>query len=134
MPTPTDNQLNDLYREGVEAATKAFAEAHPQAMVVQQHQNQLDDSSPVVRQWHVPDGVCGFAWVTLSPARGKLAAFLKTKGAHKGYYGGYQLSTYDFCPSSVSSQSYERKMAAARAFAKVFQDAGYKMYAEGRLD
>lgn len=85
----------------------------------------------------IMEGPCGFAWVTIRPARGAFVNFLKARGVgHSGYYGGYQISTnviereanVDF------GQSYERKMAAAEAFAATLQTWGINAVAEGRLD
>ena len=50
--------------------------------------------------------------------------------AHKGYYGGLEIRPY--CLGQT--QSYERQMAAVRAYAAVLAGAGVTAYPDGRLD
>lgn len=81
------------------------------------------------KQWHVPDGVCGFASVRITPARGKLVSWLKANDiGYKSYQGGWCISCHEF------GQSMTRKEAYTQAMAKVFRDAGLKAYSESRMD
>jgi hypothetical protein len=89
--------------------------------------NSIDESKPVYR---VNSGVCGFAWVSIRPARGKLVNWLKKNGIGRknNYEGGYQVSVFEF------GQSMEQKEAYARAFAKVLRENGIDAYAGSRMD
>ena len=77
------------------------------------------------------EGMCGFAWVNISPARGKFVNYLKKIGkGHKSYHGGW-----DYWVSSQElGQSITRKEAYAQAFAKVLKEWGINCYASSRLD
>ncbi len=55
-----------ILEDAFKAGNKALEECTPRPMVVCQHQDPLNDSSAITHQWHVPDGVCGFAWVVIS--------------------------------------------------------------------
>jgi len=79
--------------------------------------------------WDEPEGMCGFAWVVIRPATSSFARWLlKNKLARTGYTGGLHIWISDH------NQSYERKLAHARAMAKVISDAGFEAYADSRLD
>lgn len=75
---------------------------------------------------------CGFAWVTITPARGKFVNYLKSiKAGSKSYYrGGWQL----WNPSNHATQCMEAKVAGANAYAKVLMESGIKCYADSRMD
>ena len=61
----------------------------------------------------INDGVCGFAYVTVNPARGPFVSFLKKMGiGHKAYRGGWEFSISQY------GQSMERKESHARAVAE----------------
>ena len=118
-----------LYEKAVAAGMAALEAARPRPMVVQQHVNMADDSSPVAQQWLVPDGVCGFAWVTIMPGNCSFALWMKKNAdASRGYHGGMRFWVHE------GGQSMERKEAYARAFAAVLQAAGVKAYAGSRMD
>lgn len=74
-------------------------------MVVQQHQNVMDDNSPVTKKWYVADGVCGFAWVNVKPGNSAFANWLKVKklASRDSYYGGVSIWISDF------NQSMQKK-------------------------
>lgn len=102
----------------------------PRPMTVEAHANPLDDSSKVVKSYHVPEGLCGFAWVNIKPGTSRFARFLKDKGYGRtdSYYGGVTIWI------SNHGQSYERKRAHAAAFAAVLTGAGISATAMSRLD
>lgn len=134
-------EMKALHARAVEAADAAFTAASPRPMVVGTPKNMmaslmgqddggLDPEQPI---YHVPDGVCGFAWVTVYPGNSRFANFLRREaGASTGYRGGCE--TWDYSTLARSSQSYERKMAAADAYAAVLREAGLTAYSNGRLD
>lgn len=123
----------DAWEKAKKAGQVAIEACTPRPMAVQQHSNMLDDNSPVVKQYHVPDGVCGFAWVWL-PYKDTNIKFINTikkfdDGLRRNRYkGGYEYWVWQ------GNQSYEKKMAFARAMADVLQKEGIKAYAGGRLD
>ena len=95
------------------------------------------DGTPLEAPSVIMEGPCGFAWVTIRPARGGFVQWLKARGVgRKGYYGGYEISTNAIERETGCNfgQSYERKMAAAEAFAVVLRGWGINATAEGRLD
>jgi hypothetical protein len=130
-----------LLARAEDAGLKAMEKITPTPMVVQQHANVLDDNSPVTRQWDVPTGVCGFAWVVIK-CKGKGVRFitgLKKAGiagdensfkriTRSSYYRGFMYSVHD------GGQSYEWKTAYAHAFAEVLQNEGIECYSGSRLD
>lgn len=88
--------------------------------------NEIDYTQPT---YYEEEGLCGFAWVKIRPARGKFVNYLKQLGiGRKSYEGGYDIRVSEF------GQSYERKEAYARAFAKVLNDNGINAIPMSRLD
>ena len=114
-----------------DAAGRAAADAtRPRAMIVEQHADVTDDSSPVSQSWYVPDGVCGFAWVSVRPGTSAFARWLVRHGVGTAdrYAGGVTVWIRDY------RQSYELKSAHAHAMAEVLRAAGFKATAHDRLD
>lgn len=102
----------EIWENAVAAGQKALEECTPTPMVVQQHTNPLDDSSPVSKSWYVSGGVCGFAWVNVSPGNTSFARWLVKQGyAGKSYRGGVDIWV------RAGGQSLERKEAYAHAMA-----------------
>jgi hypothetical protein len=83
---------------------------------------------------YLPNGdsfPCGFAWVNIKPAKGKLITELKARNAgHKSYYGGYDV----WNPSRSNYQNVDCKYAAAQAYSEVLNKYGYKSTPESRWD
>ena len=81
---------------------------------------------------------CGFANVSIHPARGKLVSFLKKAGiGDKGYGGGYRISYYDIMPlrhQYRSTQSLDIKEVATEAFRDELRKYGMTAYADSRAD
>lgn len=122
--------FQELWDKASAAGNAAAEKTVPVPMVVAQRANMLDDSSPVVKTWDVPSGVCGFAWVTVRPGNSAFANWLKKKGYGKpdSYAGGVTV----WCP--LSTQSMEIKSAWAHAVAEVLRGAGVKAYGRDRMD
>ena len=118
-----------IYQEAQEAGLKAGKEAIPTPMVVQGHANQLDDNSPVEKEYYVSEGMCGFAWVVVSSNQA-FARWLKAMeyGSHSSYERGTTIWARDF------GQSITRKEAWAGAFAQVLTKNGIEAYNQSRLD
>ena len=89
----------------------------------------LSNEIDYTKKTYVLDGLCGFAWVNISPARGAFVTYLKSRElGHKAYYGGYEFFVHEF------GQSVDRKSAFAGAFAEVLRSYGIPASAGSRLD
>ncbi len=75
---------------------------------------------------------CGFAWVNIKPARGKLVNYLKKIGVGRtdDYYGGYTI----WSPSGHNSQQMYTLEAGATAFADVLRRYGIRANVSTRMD
>lgn len=121
--------FQDLWDRACAAGAAAAVACKPIPMVVQEHANMLDDKSPVKQQWVVEGGVCGFAWVVVTPGTSAFAHWLKAEGhASKHYYGGMCVW------AKPSTQSMAVKEAWCHAFAEVLKAAGIKCYTGSRMD
>lgn len=120
-------QHNVLWAKACAAACEAWRNAVPAPMVV------TDDSSG--QQWHVSEGLCGFATLVVRPGNSSFAHWLKANvRTYKNYSGGIAVSSSSIVPEDARSQSYDRKSAAVRAAVAVLRDAGIKATADTRLD
>lgn len=79
-------------------------------------------------QWYP----CGFAWVRIRPARGKMVNYMKSinVGRTDEYDGGYVIHN----PSTHTTQWMDAKYDGAKAFAEVLRSYGIKAHAECRMD
>ena len=81
---------------------------------------------------------CGFASVSIHPARGKFVKFMKNAGiGDNGYRGGYRISYYDIMPKDhpySHTQSMSIKEEACEAFRDELRKYGLTVYAESRAD
>ncbi len=130
-PLRSESDFENLYLRAQEIGQLAGEALSPAPMVVVERQNPFDDSSPIIRQYAPePAGACGFAWVNIKPGNSRFANWLKKNGLARkdSYYGGVSIWIRQH------GQSYEKKIAHARALAEVLSEAGIKAYASGRLD
>ena len=81
---------------------------------------------------------CGFANVSIHPARGRFVKFLKDAGVgDNGFRGGYRISYYDIMPQDHQyrmTQSLDIKEIACEAFRDELRKYGMTVYAESRAD
>jgi hypothetical protein len=81
---------------------------------------------------------CGFANVSIHPARGKLVSWFKKFGiGSSGYRGGYRISYYDIMPKDHQyrhTQSMDIKEVACDAFRDALRNYGLTVYSESRAD
>jgi len=113
--------VKELYEQAHQAGMKAGGVSTPAPMI-------LKGSDGTV--YFVEDGMCGFAWINIKPARGAFVQYLKSidAGFPDSTYGGYSVWV------SAFEQSIERKEAYAKAFSKVLADYGIKSNVGSRLD
>jgi hypothetical protein len=81
---------------------------------------------------------CGFANVSIHPARGKFVSFMKKASiGDNGFRGGYRISYYDIMPTDhqyARTQSLDIKEIATEAFRDELRKYGLTVYAESRAD
>ncbi len=81
---------------------------------------------------------CGFANVSIHPARGRFVSFMKKADVgSNGYRGGWRISYYDIMPQDHqyrSTQSMDIKETACEAFRDELKKYGLTVYAESRAD
>jgi hypothetical protein len=89
--------------------------------------NEIDYSKPI---YNVPDGPCGFAWISIKPGGSSFARWIKAAGHGRAdsYAGGVSISV------GAYRQSLARKEAYAMAFANVLRKHGIVAYSESRMD
>lgn len=124
--------------KAAQAAEDAAKATVPTPMIVQQHASPLDDRSPVIKEWRVDGGPCGYATIYVRPATCSFARWAVKSGLGRvsRYHGGVALSVYpQFSKSSPLCQSYEVNTAYANAYAKALEDAlGLSLYVHSYLD
>jgi hypothetical protein len=120
----------DLYLRASDAGARAGHGVKVEPMLVGSPSTLLgNDVDPTKPTYVVEGGVCGFAGVVISPARGKFVSYLKwLDRGHKHYYGGY------YVPCDAFGQSLVRKEAWCRAFVEVLGEAGIGCYSHSRMD
>ena len=128
-PVKITKQLaHEIYLKADAAGKKAAEEVAVPKFIVGDAiglSNQIDYSRPT----YVLEGLCGFAWIDIHPARGAFVNYLKSWDiGSKGYRGGWQIWVSGF------GQSIDRKSAYAGAFAGVLREYGITAYAGSRLD
>lgn len=123
-------EYRHLYNCARIAGLQAVSNLRVVPMVVNQHADVVDDNSPIVQQYFVADGICGFAVIRIKPANCGFAQWLLANNmARKSdYYGGVGISVMEF------DQSYQKKDAYGHAFAEVLSNNGLKAYCDSRLD
>jgi hypothetical protein len=81
---------------------------------------------------------CGFASVSIHPARGKFVSFMKkAEIGDSGFRGGYRISYYDIMPLDHQyrmTQSLDIKEVATEAFRDELRKYGLTVYADSRAD
>jgi hypothetical protein len=117
-----------IYKEAYAAGLQAGKEVGVPKFIVGDAIG-LSDEIDYSKKTYVLEGLCGFAWVNISPARGAFVTYLKSiNEGHKAYYGGYEFFVHEF------GQSVDRKSAFAGAFAEVLRKYGINASAGSRLD
>ena len=124
-------KFEGIIAEASKAADKAGAKAIPTPMVVGSAVGFTNEMIPGTEEV-VNEGVCGFAWVTIS-GRGKFARWTMNEGySRTSFYKGFNIWSSKLY--NYNGQSYERKIKAMAAASEVFNKHGISAYADGRLD
>lgn len=102
-----------------------------EVQIIEQAFQAARDAANAYQAKHGEPFYCGFAWAVVRPGNSRLARVLKEKyGATRNHSGGVMV----YNPSGIATQSLDIKEEGAWAFAKVLQDAGYKVTACSRAD
>jgi hypothetical protein len=134
-----------IFDKALQAGDDALNACIPTPMIVEQHANMADDHSPISKAYHVPDGVCGFAWINIKLTNTATRQFinaLKKAGLTNPnvnkfnsepfqksfYYGGYTYWVHQ------GNQSMQKKEAFAHAFAGVLLNEGIEAWSGSRMD
>jgi len=118
-----------IYKEAHEAGVEATKSVQLPQFIVGQPTTPLGNDIDYRKPTYVLNGLCGFAWVSIFPARGSFVNYLKSKGiGGKAYGGGYEIWISDY------GQSVDLKSAYAGAFASVLEKYGIRAYGGSRLD
>lgn len=122
-------RFSAVWEKARTAGMEAGSNFNPTPMVVSEA-DVFGGRKPGGQSWYVSEGVCGFAWVKVTPGTSAFAKWLvKNKIARKAYNGGVDIWISWF------NQSMERKTAMAEAMAKVFRDElGINAYGDSRMD
>lgn len=123
----------EIITEAAHVAGLAYDNCQPQAMLVYETVGLSDMPKEDGKAWLVAEGVCGFAWIVVTPATSSFARWCsKNKIGYKAYQGGWTISANDLVPNA--GQSYERKLAAMNAAAAVLRGHGISCRVQSRLD
>ena len=116
------NEFAELWKRAYTAGIESGHAYNPRAMIVR-------ESGENGRQWLCPEGLCGFAWITIRPANCSFARYLKANNiGRKAYNGGWQIWISEF------NQSMERKSVCASTIAQILNNAGINAYPGFRAD
>lgn len=122
-----------LFDLASKAAQEAYFACNPTPMVVYETVGFSDTPKPDGKQWYVSDGVCGFAWVKITPATSSFCRWLSNKKlGYKSYTGGWDIPVHCLVPTS--GQSLERAEHAARAAVKILREHNVNCRVHSRLD
>ena len=122
---------SEIYADAHAAGMAAGNGCTPTPIVVGQPTTPLGNDIDYEKDtYYVADGVCGFAWINIKPARGAFVKYLKQNGIGRkdSYYGGYTIWVSGF------GQSLARKENYARAFTEVLRKNGLRAYNMSRME
>lgn len=137
-----ENRAIEFFEKAKQAGLEALNACTPVPMTVQQRVSPLDDNSPVVQEWRVDGGVCGFAWITFkanTPENRKFLAGLKKADLVGNVNDNREWSKSLSGPGYMfwvreGGQSMQKKEAYAYAFVKSLRENGIEAYSHSRID
>ena len=110
---------------------------HPADMFLNARNKAVEAVDAYVKKYGEPM-YCGFANVSIHPARGRFVSFMKKADiGSSGYRGGWRISYYDIMPQDHQyrhTQSLDIKEVATEAFRDELKKYGLTVYAESRAD
>ena len=119
----------EIWKHATDAGHAAALAYTPTPMVVAEHTDMLDDSSPIKQSWEVSGGVCGFASIHLPKGTTSFAHWAKKHaGFGKAYRKGLSLSVMGY------GQSMERKEVFAHTVVGILKENGIGAYSSSRMD
>ena len=127
-----------MIKEDTKTLLKFNAEGiHPGEMFFNARQEAVKAVDAYVEKYGEPM-YCGFANVSIHPARGRFVTFMKKAGVgDNGYRGGYRISYYDIMPKDhpySHTQSMSIREVACDAFRDELVKYGLTVYSERRAD
>ena len=127
-----------MIKEDTKTLLKFNAEGiHPGEMFFNARQEAIKAVDAYVEKYGEPM-YCGFANVSIHPARGRFVSFMKKAGVgDNGYRGGYRISYYDIMPKDhpySHTQSMSIREVACDAFRDELVKYGLTVYSESRAD
>ena len=127
-----------MIKEDTKTLLKFNAEGiHPGEMYFNARQEAVKAVDAYVEKYGEPM-YCGFANVSIHPARGRFVTFMKKAGVgDNGYRGGYRISYYDIMPKDhpySHTQSMSIREVACDAFRDELVKYGLTVYSESRAD
>lgn len=123
----------EIFDEAEQCGRASADHTIPTPMVVNEHKNMADDSSPVIQSWYVTEGVCGFAWVDFKCKDTITRKFINQmkKLGDKNPLRNNEGWTYWV---SYGGQSLQRKEDFALAFSRKLHEYGINCRAQSRID
>ena len=127
-----------MIKEDTKTLLKFNAEGiHPGEMFFNARQEAIKAVDAYVEKYGEPM-YCGFANVSIHPARGRFVTFMKKAGVgDNGFRGGYRISYYDIMPKDhpfSHTQSMSIREVACDAFRDELVKYGLTVYSESRAD
>jgi hypothetical protein len=126
-----DREWQDLWEAAEAKGFAAGDAAVPAPMIVGDSVSLFSDEIDYTKKtFFVSEGVCGFAWIKVTPGTSSFARWLVKTGKSRGkaYGGGVDIWVSHY------GQSMTRKEAFARAVTSVLREAGINAYAQSRMD
>ena len=135
MATKTKIDYQKIYEDAVAAGQAEAENVKVEPMIVGTPKNFFGDEIDFTQPTYVvAGGVCGFATVVITSARGGFVQFLKMRNiGYKAYYGGYAISARPKVKGAFV-QSMTINEAWAGGFAEVLRENGIDASVESRMD
>ena len=127
-----------MIKEDTKTLLKFNAEGiHPADMFLNARKKAVEAVDAYVEKYGEPM-YCGFANVSIHPARGRFVSFMKKADVgDNGFRGGYRISYNDIMPKDhqyLHTQSMSIREVACDAFRDELVKYGLTVYSESRAD
>lgn len=122
---------DEIYKDAHAAGCKAWEECTPNGVTFGQAKGLTGNEIVPGTESYCSEGLCGFAWIIVKPARGPFIKYCKENNiGSKHCYPGWYIPAR----GPWDSQSVERKEAYATAFAGVLRENNIYCSNSSRLD